>query len=512
MMRQTVRFRGVKATPKSLEKDLLDKARRLADDPSLLLPKCEAQCRKCNFDKTLKKMEKVAKYRTDAAYLQDVANHGDQLVRAYAATISLAASGKIPYLTTKKGPYGDVSYAVRGKVDAERLIGVQYFDDPDLRLLAFWEDARDENLHLYSEDQRLMCTSDGPKAPMSYVDEMLGTAPYELAADHSCGHPDAAMALQINWRSSGIIISICSDCAADVNVLHHLVSRIAARDPTDDFDLDVRYAPKCVADCGDCKLKKRFSMSSGLKDAYKKGTIDDITMINRYLDERKAELRSSAGELFILSGNCFGKDKEAFIKALKGSEAELMAIAGLVRSKPVVVISASDQAGKIISDLWQENKMAMLSFVASEPVYEKVLEMSGNFTAPQMVQEARRAELAKGVLAKLPEFSSRGPIATLADDLARAFKIEGKQAMVRQLEKNRPKEHRGKAVAFGFLKAVGEADSRIWQFTREEMDYGLYLADFAKIVLESEGEAYHDALNNLLTASGASEQLVRKAK
>jgi len=510
-MGQNVRFRGVKATPKSLEKDLLDKARRLAEDPSLLLPKCEAQCRRCSFDKTLKKMEKVAKYSHDAEYLQDVANHGDQLVRAYAATISLAASGKIPYLTTKKGPYGDVSFAVRGKADSERLIGVQYFDDPDLRLLAFWEDARSDDLHLYSEDQRLMCTSDGPKAPRSYVDEMLNAAPYELAADHSCGHPEAPMALLVKWRSAEVTLSICSDCAGDVNLMHHLVSRIVARDPTDDFDVDVRYAPKCAADCGDCKLKRQFKMSGGLKDAYKKGTIDDATIIGRYLEERKADLRGSAGELFIVGAMCYGKDKEAFLKVIKGNEAELLAVSGLVRSKHLVVISASDQAGKIITDLWQENKRALLTFVASEPVFEKVLETVGNLTPPQMVQEARRAELAKGVVSKLPEYSARGPIATIADDLARAYKVEGKQAMVRLLEKNRPKEHRGKAVAYGFLKAVGEADSRTWQFTREEMDYGVYLADFAKALIDSEGDGYHEALSNLLTASGASEHLVRKA-
>lgn len=511
-MRKMVRFRGVKATPKSLEKDLLDKAKRLAEEPALLLPKCEADCRKCSFDKTLKKMEKVAKYSGDVEYLQDLASHGDQLVRAYAATISLAASGKIPYLSSKKGPYGDVSFAVRGKVDTERLIGVQYFDDPDLRLLAFWEDARDEDLHLYSEQQRLMCSSDGPKAPRSYVDEMLDAAPYELAADRNCGHPEAPMALEVAWRSAGITISICSDCAGDVNILHHLVSRIAARDPTDDFGIGVRYAPKCVTDCGDCKLKRPFAMSAGLLDAYKRGTIDDLALITRYLEERKASLKSTAGELFIVGASCFGKDKEAFIKALKGSEAEVMAVAGLVRSRPTVVISAGDQAGKIITDLWPENKEALLSFVASDATYEKVLDGSGGLTPPQIVQEARRVELAKVTMAKLPEYSSRGPIATLADDLARSYKVEGKQAMVRLLDRNRPKEHRGKAVAFAFLKAVGEADSKTWQFTREEMDYGVYLADFAKALLEGEGEAYHDALVNLLTASGASEELVRKAR
>src|SRR5271157_2341635 len=100
-MGRVVRFKGIKATPKSLEKDLLARADRLAEDPSVLIPKCEGKCWRCPYDKLLKKMEKVKQSRGDAETLQAIAMHGDQLVRAYAATLSLSASGKVPFLSTK---------------------------------------------------------------------------------------------------------------------------------------------------------------------------------------------------------------------------------------------------------------------------------------------------------------------------------------------------------------------------------------------------------------------------
>ena len=75
-----------------------------------------------------------------------------------------------------------MSFAVRGKVDAEYLIGVQYFDDPDLRLLAYFQEAKDSDLHIYSSPESLYCSSDGPRVPASYSKEMLATAPYELKA------------------------------------------------------------------------------------------------------------------------------------------------------------------------------------------------------------------------------------------------------------------------------------------------------------------------------------------
>jgi len=510
-MGRAVRFRGVKATPKTLEKDLLAKASRLAADPSLLIPKCEQRCRRCGYDKLLKKMEKVAQYKDDANTLQDMAARGDQLVRAYAATISLAASGKIPFLTSKKTPSGDVSFAVRGKVDAEYLIGVQHYDDPDLRLLAYFQDAKDSDLHFYSAPESLYCSSDGAQAPASYSKEMLATAPYELKPDNSCGHPEAVIGLMINWRSAKINIFICQECADEVNLLHHLLSRIAAREPWDDFDIDVRYSPRCVADCGACRIKEKFAMSQGLKEAYEKGQLSDVTLLSRYIQEREAHLQASGGELYISGDECFGRNKEAFLARLKGNEAELIALTGVIRSKPMPIISVNDQAGRIIADLWPQLKEELMAQVASPDIVKSVLANPGNLTPPQLVFEARRVQLSRSVISRLPDYAIRGPIGAMADDLARTFKTEGKAAMVRLLDRNRPRETRSKSVAYGFLVAAGEADSHNWQYTKEEIDFGRYLGEFAQALLVAEGNEYDEALHNLLAASGSNEDLKRKA-
>jgi hypothetical protein len=508
-MGKTVRLKGIKATPKSLEKDLLAKAAKLAEDPSPLIPECTGKCWRCPYDKLLKKMQKVAQDKGDAESLQSHATYGDQLVRAYAATISLAASGKIPYLSMKKLPTGEVSFAVRGKVDPERLIGVQHFDDPDLRLLAYIEDARSKNLHIYSAPTRLYCSSEGPQAPEDYVEEMVATAPYALDTDHTCGHPSAGVALVLDWRSPKLRFSVCSDCAGDVNLMHHLVGRIAARDPTDDFEVDVRYQPKCVADCGDCRLKQRFVMSSALQDGYRKGTTDDETLVASYVKERQADLKRSGGALFIAGDNCYGRDKERFLAQVKGSEAERTALSALVRAQDLVIVATNDQAGKMISDLWSDYSTELLSAVASPDAAEKARASSANLTPPQIVEEARRLEMAKLIGSRLPDYSSLGEIGTMADTAARAFKIEGKAAMVRAIERLKPRGHRLKAVAFAFLTTVGEAESRTWQFTKEEMDFGLHLSQFAKTLLEAEGQAYDDALRILISACGASENVVR---
>ena len=94
-MGRRARFRGAKAAPKTLEKDLLEKSRMLALDPKLLMPRCTKECRRCDLKKAQVKMAKVAERRLDPKKLEFSMNWGDHLVRAYAATISLHLAGKI---------------------------------------------------------------------------------------------------------------------------------------------------------------------------------------------------------------------------------------------------------------------------------------------------------------------------------------------------------------------------------------------------------------------------------
>ena len=100
--KKRLRMRGVKHSSKRLEDDLLDRARTLADNPGLLRPQCAGNCRKCVFDKTFKNIDSLQKIRNSKDALIKEASRlgGDDIVRAYAGTISLAAEGAIPLLAS----------------------------------------------------------------------------------------------------------------------------------------------------------------------------------------------------------------------------------------------------------------------------------------------------------------------------------------------------------------------------------------------------------------------------
>ncbi|MDD1768501.1 MAG: hypothetical protein LUQ55_00785 [Methanomassiliicoccales archaeon] len=508
-MRPRLRMRGSKITPKNLEKELLAKAKRLAESPGILIPICQEPCKKCDFEGLLRKMENIARFKDEPEKLISLASWGDQLVRAYAATISLAAAGKIPYLAVINLPIGEVSYAIRGKVDKEKLIGVEYFDDPDLRLLAFWEIAKKRDLHMYSSSDRFTCSSE-PRAPAEYVREMIDTAPYKIDRQEKCPHPDSNVALNVIWKSPKVTVSVCQECISDANLLHHFTSRIAARDPTDDFEIDVRYDLECRSNCTRCLVKEPYLMSSGLREEYFKGEIDDKTLVEKFVKEKLVGLKGSREVLFVAGSRCFGSDKNAFIEHIRGSEAEKAALSGLISSTKMSIISTTDQASRIISDLWEEHGERLLSQVASSTVVESLRRESSNMAPAQLIQEAGRLEMARGIHSSLPEYARLGEVGKYADRLARLFKTEGKSAVARLIEKERHREHRLRAVSYGFLIAVGESEGKAWQFTKEEMDFGSYLSTFASKLLQSDGDEYHDALQLIVQASGSIEEIARK--
>ncbi|MDW5561918.1 MAG: hypothetical protein SA339_01725 [Methanomassiliicoccus sp.] len=506
-MGRRARFRGAKATPKTLEKDLLEKSRLLAGKPQLLMPQCTKECRRCDLRKAVAKMEKVSQNRSDPRKLDHAMNWGDQLVRAYAATISLHEAGKVPYLAATKTPLGEVSYAVRGKVERDKLIGVQHYDHPELRLLALWDTARKRGLHIYSTERCAICSPDGPSPPEEYVDEAISLLPYDLDDNGDCPHVKEGRGIRVRWKGAGTEIHVCPSCSGDANTVHLLAGRIAAEDPTDDFEVEIISDLRCDSECPGCRVKEAYRLPKDLVGRYLKAELNDAGLLDEHFRSRAAAVRERQDEVYMIGGTCYGRDKERFLAALRGSEVEKKAISTLLSSGKMCVLSRTDQAANLISDLWPEHRDALLAAVASPDIVKRVVAERSELTPSQMVIEAGRMEAYRGIESALPAFRKLGPVGSYADGIARTAKTEGKEAAMRQIEKGKGGDHRLRSVSFAFITALGEGQAKAWQFTREEMDFGTYLAPFAQRLLESQGDGYAEGLKLLLEASGSIENI-----
>jgi hypothetical protein len=506
-MGRRARFRGAKAAPKTLEKDLLEKSRMLALDPKLLMPRCTKECRRCELKKAQIKMAKVAERRLDPKKLEFSMNWGDHLVRAYAATISLHLAGKIPYLAAARTPLGEVSYAVRGKVDKNKLIGVQHYDHPEFRLLALWDAAQKRGLHIYSTEECAVCSPDGAVPPQEYVDEAISLLPYDLDDQGNCPHVKDGRGIKVHWKGAKTTLTICPACAKDNNTVHLLASRIAAKDPTDDFEVEIISDLKCTASCPDCGVKGAYVLPKDSIKRYLKAEMTDSGLLEEHARSRATAIREQEDEVYMIADTCYGKDRQRFLDALRGSDAEKKAISKFLSSNKRCVLSRTDQTANLLTDLWPEHRDELLAAVSSPDVVKKVLADRSELTPSQMVVEAERVEGYKEVEAALPSFRKLGPVGNYADHISRVFKTEGKDAALRHIEKAKGTDHKLRSVSYGFLGALGEGQTKAWQFTREEMDYGTYLAPFAKRMLEEKGDDYANALKLMLEASGSNEVL-----
>jgi hypothetical protein len=159
----------------------------------------------------------------------------------------------------------------------------------------------------------------------------------------------------------------------------------------------------------------------------------------------------------------------------------------------------------MITELWGENKKELLASAASEEIVVQLKDRN-DMAPPLLIAEARRMELAKSVDCALPTYKKLGELGKLADSLARAYKTEGKEALMRIAEKVKGKDHRNRSICYAFMRAAGEP-SRSWQFSKQEADFGQYLEQFAKEMLDSCGKEYDDGLHNIITASGANETI-----
>ncbi len=497
-MGRGVRIRGAKHTSKRQEKELMQRAVELAKDPELLRPVCIGSCRRCHFDKPLRKMTSMSGIIDDTERLTKAASSGsDSLVKAYAGTVSLAAAGKIPYLATAKLPSGDISYAARGKVGHDKLIGVQHHDDPDLRLLAYTDVIKKKKLRMYSLEDEVLC-SDRPGMPEDYIAERLEASPYTLDGGN-CGHEQSRGKLALSYNGGEGRITVCRNCAGDANLFHEIIARMTSPEPLKELGVHVVHN---FHDMEGPTLQD-FKVDDDLLDTYTKGRLNDRKLIDETVKRRSQEMKRSGAAVLMIGDRNYGRDVEDFLEDLRGSDEEKEVLRRFLEEEVVTVMVKGDRSSEAINQLWPEHHDRLVAAAASEEVLEEMGDVA-RMNPNKAVAEALMRQQARGILADIPVFTDLGEGGAYADRLARAYKVGGAPA-VRKAVESESRGYRNRAVGLAFLNATGE-QSGAWQFNHEEVDFASFLEQFARQMMEAKGDDYRDALANMIVASGSGEE------
>ncbi|MGQ9588371.1 MAG: hypothetical protein ACUVT7_08325 [Thermoplasmata archaeon] len=497
------------------EKDLMENAKLLAENPELILPDCAEDCGSCPFKKTRARLEKIQKHRDDPVKLAKFARRGDKLARAYAATIGLVHEEKTPYLATGTYPGGTITFALRGKTSKEKLIGVQNFDSPKWRVLSVVDLVKKKGLHFYSYGDNFVCTGKTAKPPEEYVKIAAESVGANKLENETCSCPHNPVGIdhiEFDWSSAGKKILVCDQCAIkSKNTLRKLAEGMAVPRVLDEFEISIVRPLKSIAGKGDCMRILNRPVSDELLDKYSSGAIGDKELIDSHLDEIGSALKEEKGEIFVRGNECFGDDMEAFVRAMTEDDVERKALVGLLEGiEHPVVVESGESVNKVLSAYWGSRGKEALRAVVSEALAEKYYEKEESARSPlKAIRQALEEAEHEAASSRIPKYSCLSQYAEFADEVARAYKTKGQRGAIAVLDGNASNDHRTRSMAHAFYLALG-VTTKSWKLTDEEKAYGKHLEDSARRLLESTGpEEHHEAFEKFLKEAGCTEEIRR---
>ena len=494
---------------KSVEKKLVENAKKLRKDPYLILPEYTDNYSRRYFEKIKKSLDKVHRFNDDTKKLERLSKKRG-LDGALAGTLLIAHSEKAPYLAVAKFSTGDVTYAQRGKADKEKLIALQHFDDPVLRLLGIKSIALKKGVHVYSWNNGFVSTGLEPRPPREFVDFVINKTGFSYKNGvATCEHIRAESAkkkeilkkyyLQIHWKSADTIAAICEDCAKSTkNTMFNITRYLIEPDISNDFSIDV---------VGQVVKQKESESEQQTRyiNEYLSGKLTDLEFIRKNMEQREESIKQSGEKLLILDGISYGIDAESFIKALKPNKFERKGLEFVLEQVEEPVVLNNVTPNKVLERFWKKHGLNAINSILDDK------EMAGKFfslddTPSNILETVFNYNERRQVLSQLPQYSSLPPLARFADHITKTYKTFGEKETISEIKK-RPDDPKGKSLAYAFLLVFGKGTDKKWQYSSVEIEYGEFLKEYAKRLLDSKPKDYHRTLQELLTASGSSENI-----
>jgi hypothetical protein len=493
---------------KSMEKKLVENAKKLKQDPYIILPDYDDNYSKRYFNKIKKSLEKVSRFADDAKKLEKLSNKKG-LDGAIAGSILIAHSEKAPYLAVAKYPTGDITYAQRGKADKEKLIAVQHFDDPILRLLGIKDVAQKKNLYVYSWDEGFVSTGKDANPPDEFINFLIKKTGLTYKNGVAfCGDIKPEIAknkefykknyLRVHWKSANLIIAICEDCSrSSKNTVFNMTKYLIEPNISNDFLIEI---------VGQVVKEKESSVTQIQKlGEYLSGGLTDYDFIKTNMKYREQALKESGEKMFILDGDSYGQDMDGFIKALKPNKYEKEGLELILEQVEEPVVFDNATPNKVLERFWKNYGIkAIKSIIEDEDMAEKFYSLDD--TPSDILELVLNYKERQKILSQLPKYKKLPPLAMFADNLTRTYKTFGEKKALAEIKK-RPDNPKGKSIAYAFLLALGKGSDTKWQYSQVEIEYGAFLKEYAKKLLDAKPEGYHKALQDLLTASGSSENI-----
>jgi len=497
---------------KSMEKKLVKNAKELKKNPYLVIPDYKDSYSEKYFGKLKKKIDKVNKFADDLDKLEKLSKKRG-IEGAVAGSLLLAHQEKAPYLAVSKFPTGDVTYAQRGKADKEKLIAAQHFDDPVLRILGVKDIAIKKKIFVYSWENGFFSSGKNPNPPSDFVDFVIKKINLDKKNDMAlCKDlkPDIIKKqenfdknyLKIYWKSADLTIGISeSSTSREKNTVFTITKYMINPDISNDFEISV--IGKAIKGA-----KKDHDYTTIKKDDYLSGKINDYNFIRENMHKRKQDLKESSEKMFILDGVSYGTNINEFIDALNPNEFEKQGLEYILKNIEEPVVFEDATPNKVLEKYWEKYGLETIEdIINNKKMSEKFYSLKDE--PSDILELAVGYKKRQSILSKFPTYNNLPPLADFAHNIALTFKTFGEKKTLSEI-KNRPSGTKAKSISYAFLLALNKGSDKKWQYSEVEIEYGNFLKDHARKLLDSDPKNYHKNLKELLAASGFTEDIDSK--
>ncbi len=493
--------RGIRVATKVQEKAIKEMASRIKKNPLMVLPECgNKDCRKYHFKKLQRKLENMK--GADEKKLTKYSS-GKDFAAAVAGTILLADS-KISYFATKEMGGSTYVYAKRGNARDEKLLAVQNFNDPHIRMAGIMDIASKKKIYIYSVMDRMICMGKNDAPPQEFVNFIMEKLELEKGMCKHMLKNDKRTHIVIKWIPADIELKICEECASG-NTIMKMTKYFYSPDMEKDFEVLVKgNFISCNKKCDTCTIEEALQKQVDAS-YYINGKIDDGKFIEDWYKKVQWNIEKLHEMVFIMDNICYGKDVDAVVEKLNPSKWEETAIRYVLGriEKPMIISSATPN--RILSKYWDEYGADIIKSIAGDEGL-KMLKESKSRTPSEILEKVYMRSEKQKILGELPHYKKLPPLAEFADRMARAYRIGGYRETLKEIHSEKM-DVKKKAIAYSFLLAMGKADGEEWKYSDMEKDFGNHLMQYARGLMEKRGEDYGKTLQEMLTMTGSTKKL-----
>ena len=464
----------LKSTSKEKQKEFIDRLRNLFEDPASLIPECIDGGMFCSFNSYRKKVESLA---NSHAY-DKFTKAADQFLSGLSETYRIMESDSAPIFGMLKTPYGSTEYAKRGVTDDTVLVGIQHYDNPLWRMLAFSSLAKTKGARVYSSTNFYIGSCKNTSPGKRFFEDCLKDEGIQFQEeDDTIVLPGTGRFMEVLHLGT---VKFRFYDNSTTNLVHSLLRHMITPDIGRDFSFKSDFLSDMVSDIPPQSLTMYFS-----------GKINDRTFLREVNEYR---INEAVKRGFFIVGEKGFRSIADFVteNEFKYVPESLISEALENFGKGIYMEAFSER--KVLETIWASSGSLIMKGLFPDLSDSELKSLKGSPTdqIDSVSERSRIAEIKSDI-----EVKAWSPDSQYLIDVIKDYFTLGREKALREAEKTSGKSHVRKAIFYTFLDCLGEAKNREWQFNDTERDLSWKIKPYISRILENGASVMAQEIENI---------------